>query len=96
MNVLHVGYLISCGGLMTVAGMLTSGWHSDRIGSRFGHLILSMLLVAMSFIVMSQARTPASIDGAERSEKILWSVATGNSIPSPANVTARSCKVASP
>ena len=61
MNVLHVGYLISCGGLMTVAGMLTSGWHSDRIGSRFGHLILSMLLVAMSFIVMSQARTPAML-----------------------------------
>jgi len=59
MDVRNVGFLISCGGLMNVLGMLASGWHSDRIGSRFGHLFGSTLLVAASFAVMGFASTPA-------------------------------------
>ena len=59
MNVRNVGYLISCGGAMIVVGMLASGWHSDRIGSRFGHLLCSSLLVAVAFAVMAHATTPA-------------------------------------
>jgi len=31
---------------MNVLGMLASGWHSDRIGSRFGHLFGGTVLVA--------------------------------------------------
>ena len=58
-DVRHAGYLISCGGVMTVVGMLASGWHSDRLGSRFGHLLISTLLVAASFAAMGMARTPA-------------------------------------
>ena len=59
MNVRDVGYLISCGGAMIVIGMLASGWHSDRIGSRFGHLLCSTLMVAAAFAVMAHATTPA-------------------------------------
>jgi MFS transporter, ACS family, tartrate transporter len=61
MDVRHVGYLISGGGAMIVVGMLASGWHSDRIGSRFGHLVGSSLLVAASFVVMAYASTPAML-----------------------------------
>lgn len=61
MDVRHVGYLISAGGAMIVVGMLASGWHSDRIGSRFGHLLYSTLLVATSFAVMAFATTPAML-----------------------------------
>ena len=59
MDVRHVGYLVSCGGVLIVVGMLASGWHSDHIGSRFGHLFCSALLVAASFAVMAFASTPA-------------------------------------
>ena len=61
MNVRNVGFLISCGGAVMVIGMLASGWHSDRIGSRFGHLIGSSLLVATSFTVMAFASTPGML-----------------------------------
>jgi ACS family tartrate transporter-like MFS transporter len=59
MDVRHVGYLISGGGAMIVVGMLASGWHTDRIGSRFGHLLGSSLLVAATFAVMAHASTPS-------------------------------------
>jgi MFS transporter, ACS family, tartrate transporter len=59
MDVRHAGFLISCGGAMSVVGMLASGWHSDRLGSRFGHLLLGTLLVAASFEVIALAGTPA-------------------------------------
>lgn len=58
LDVLHVGYLISGGGLMTFLGMLASGWHSDRTGGRFLHYIGSMTLVAAAFAVMAFATTP--------------------------------------
>ena len=61
LNVTHVGYLVSCGGAMIVVGMLASGWHSDRVGSRFGHLIVSSLLVAATFALMAAARSPAML-----------------------------------
>jgi ACS family tartrate transporter-like MFS transporter len=61
MDVRHVGFLISCGGLMNVLGMLTSGWHSDRIGSRFGHLFGGTVLVAVCFAAMGHASTPAML-----------------------------------
>src|SRR5437764_4153075 len=61
MDVRHAGFLISCGGLMNVLGMLASGWHSDRIGSRFGHLFGSTLLVAVFFAAMGFATTPAML-----------------------------------
>ena len=76
LDVSHVGYLISCGGAMIVVGMLASGWHSDRIGSRFGHLIGSMLLVAASFAFMSQAKTPVMLITAFLAMSFFWPALT--------------------
>ena len=76
MNVLHVGFLISCGGLMTVVGMLASGWHSDRIGSRFGHLLGGTLAVAACFAAMSLATTPAMLVTAYLAMSFFWPALT--------------------
>jgi ACS family tartrate transporter-like MFS transporter len=76
MNVGHVGYLIGCGGAMTVIGMLASGWHSDRAGDRFGHLIGSMLLVAAAFAAMAYATTPAILITAYLAMCFFWPAVT--------------------
>lgn len=76
MDVRHVGYLISCAGLMTVLGMLASGWHSDRSGSRFGHLFGSTLLVAACFAAMSLATTPAMLVTAYLGMAFFWPALT--------------------
>ena len=55
----QVGYIVSGGGVLGVLGMLASGWHSDRLGQRFTHLIGSTLLVAACFLVMALATTSA-------------------------------------
>jgi len=75
-NVRHVGYLISCGGLMTVLGMLVSGWHSDRLGSRFGHLFFSMLLVAACFGIMALASTPTVLIAGYLAMMFFWPAVT--------------------
>jgi ACS family tartrate transporter-like MFS transporter len=76
MDVLHVGYLISCGGVMTVVGMLASGWHSDRIGSRFGHLLGSSLLVAICFAIMALAKTPGIMIAGYLAMALFWPAVT--------------------
>ena len=76
MDVRHVGFLISCGGLMTVLGMLASGWHSDRIGSRFGHLLVSTFLVAAFYAVMGQASSPAMLVTAYLGMCFFWPALT--------------------
>jgi ACS family tartrate transporter-like MFS transporter len=76
MDVRHVGYLVSCAGVMTVVGMLASGWHSDRIGSRLGHLIGSMLAVAACFAAMAYATTPAMLITAYMAMSFFWPAVT--------------------
>ena len=76
LNVLHVGYLVSIAGVMTVLGMLASGWHSDRLGSRFAHLIGSMVLVAAAFAIMAFARTPAVLITAYLAMSFFWPAVT--------------------
>lgn len=76
LDVRHVGYVISCGGLMTVIGMLASGWHSDRIRSRFGHLLGSTLLVAACFAAMGFATSPAMLVTAYLGMSFFWPALT--------------------
>jgi ACS family tartrate transporter-like MFS transporter len=76
MDVRHVGYLISGGGLMNVLGMLASGWHSDRIGSRFGHLFGGTVLVAACYAAMGQASTPTMLVTAYLATCFFWPALT--------------------
>ena len=61
---------------MTVLGMLASGWHSDRIGGRFAHLIGSMVLVAAAFAIMAFASTPAMLITAYLAMSFFWPAVT--------------------
>jgi ACS family tartrate transporter-like MFS transporter len=76
LDIVHVGYLVSVGGVMTILGMLASGWHSDRLGSRFSHLIGSMVLVAACFAAMSFAKTPATMIAAYLAMSLFWPAVT--------------------
>ena len=61
---------------MAVLGMLASGWHSDRIGGRFGHLIGSMVLVAAFFGIMGHASTPAMLIAGYLAMSFFWPAVT--------------------
>ena len=76
LDVQHVGYLISVAGIMNVLGMLGSGWHSDRLGSRFGHLFGSTLLVAAAFVVMGHATSPSVLITSYLAESFFWPALT--------------------
>jgi predicted MFS family arabinose efflux permease len=76
MDIRHVGYLISGAGVMTMLGMLASGWHSDRIGSRFGHLLGSTLMVALCFAFMAAATGPAMMITAFLAMSVFWPAVT--------------------
>jgi len=54
----QIGYLTSLGGMLGFAGMLASGWHSDRLGESFSHLLLSALLLAAGFLTMGLSTSP--------------------------------------
>lgn len=76
LDIRHVGYLVSCGGVMSVIGMLASGWHSDHIGGRFGHLIGSLLLVAGSFAAMAYANGAGMLITAYLAMSFFWPAVT--------------------
>lgn len=50
---IRVSYLVSAGGVLSVIGMLASGWHSERLGERFSHLIGSIVIAAACFAIMA-------------------------------------------
>ena len=56
--------------------MLASGWHSDRLGSRFGHLLGGTLLVAACFAAMGRAGTPALLVTAYLGMAFFWPALT--------------------
>ena len=72
----HVGYLVSGGGVLGVFGMLASGWHSDRLGQRFSHLLGSMVLVAACFAMMAAATSPAVLLTSYLLQSFFWPAVT--------------------
>jgi ACS family tartrate transporter-like MFS transporter len=59
LDTLRIGYLVSVAGLVQVVGMIASGWHSDRQGHRFAHLLGGCLGAGSAFLVMAYAPTSA-------------------------------------
>ena len=72
----QVGYVVSAGGVLSVLGMLASGWHSDRLGQRFTHLIGSMVLVAACFVAMAMATTPTMMLAGYFALAFVWPAVT--------------------
>jgi len=52
-SVKSVGYLVSVGGLAGAAGMLLTGWASDRVGSRMPFMAGSTALVALAYVLFA-------------------------------------------
>lgn len=72
LDITRVGYIVSTGGLFVTIGMLASGWHSDRQGQRFTHLLVGCVLVSSSFLVMALAPSPAILMLAYFSISFFW------------------------
>ena len=58
LDVTHVGYLISAGGVLGALGMLLGGWISDRSGDRFLVAAACMLVIAGAFLAIALATSP--------------------------------------
>jgi ACS family tartrate transporter-like MFS transporter len=55
LDAIHVGYLVSFAGVLQIVGMVAAGWHSDRLGQRFTHLLGGCLIVGLAFGAMALA-----------------------------------------
>ena len=72
----NVGYLVSFGGMLGFAGMLASGWHSDRLGERFTHLLASMVLVSAGFLTMGLSSSAVLSVAAYLAISFFWPAVT--------------------
>ena len=75
-SVQNVGYLVSLAGVLSVIGMLASGWHSDRQGQRWTHLIGSLLLTCASFALIAVAKTPGAMITGYLVLNLVWPAVT--------------------
>jgi ACS family tartrate transporter-like MFS transporter len=80
LDVIHVGYLVSASGAVLIVGMIASGWHSDRQGQRFSHLIGGCLAVGMAFIVMAYAPSPSVLIAGFFGLSLFWPAVTLSTI----------------
>lgn len=76
MDSTHVGYLVGLGGIIGAAGMLFTGWISDRRGERFAPMLICTLLMAGSFLTIALATSPVVIMVAYIAFAVGWSSTT--------------------
>jgi ACS family tartrate transporter-like MFS transporter len=53
----HIGYLVSAGGILGATVMLAAGWHSDRRGDRFGDALGCTIIMAAGFLAIGLSST---------------------------------------
>lgn len=58
---MQIGALVSVGGVLGAAGMLLTGWISDRLGERFTTMWLSTMIMGLSFALTAIATSPTVI-----------------------------------
>ena len=58
LDIRHVGYLVSFGGVLGAASILFGGWLADRRGERFAPAIVCALVLAAAFVAFSALHTP--------------------------------------
>jgi MFS transporter, ACS family, tartrate transporter len=54
-----VGMLIAGFGLLGAVGMLLNGWHSDKTGERYWHILVPTLVLGVGYSAMGATRSPA-------------------------------------
>jgi ACS family tartrate transporter-like MFS transporter len=60
-SIAFVGNLIAATSLAGVVGMLFNGWHSDRSGERYWHILAPSLLVVGGFLVAGVSHRPVVV-----------------------------------
>jgi ACS family tartrate transporter-like MFS transporter len=53
----HIGYLVSAGGILGATVMLAAGWHSDWRGDRFRDALVCTLIMAGGFLAIGLSST---------------------------------------
>ena len=61
LDILHIGYLVSSGGILGVACVLFAGWNSDRTGDRLRDACAFSVLLAGALLLIGVASTPALV-----------------------------------
>jgi ACS family tartrate transporter-like MFS transporter len=61
LDTLHIGYLVSCGGILGVVCVLFAGWNSDRTGDRLRDACAFTVLLAGGLLLVGVASTPALV-----------------------------------
>jgi ACS family tartrate transporter-like MFS transporter len=57
----QIGLLVGVIGLLSLAGLLSNGWHSDHTGERVVHVVVPVLLSATGLMVAATSRQPVVI-----------------------------------
>jgi MFS transporter, ACS family, tartrate transporter len=57
-SVTHVGFLISCFGLLGAAAMILNALHSDRRNERYWHIIIPFLIMAAGYLTAGLSTRP--------------------------------------
>jgi ACS family tartrate transporter-like MFS transporter len=76
LDIRHVGYLTSVGGMLDFVGMLACGWYSDRVRERFAIMLAAMLLVAAGFLAMGLSTSPVLSVAGYFAIAFLWPAVT--------------------
>jgi ACS family tartrate transporter-like MFS transporter len=61
LDAVHVGYLVSVGGVIGAAAMLLAGDHADRRGDRFRDAFRLILVMAAALVAIAAAPSPAVV-----------------------------------
>ena len=61
LDTLHIGYLVSSGGILGVVCILFAGWNSDRTGDRLLDACAYEIVVAVALLLIGFALTPALV-----------------------------------
>jgi ACS family tartrate transporter-like MFS transporter len=72
----QIGALVAVGGVLGAAGMLVTGWVSDRLGERFTTMWLSTTLMGMAFALTAIGSSPAIVAAAYLLYGLSWGSVT--------------------
>ena len=61
LDTMHVGYLVSIGGVIGAVAMLVAGDHADRRGDRFRDAFWLILVMAVALLTIALAPSPMSV-----------------------------------
>jgi ACS family tartrate transporter-like MFS transporter len=92
----QIGTLVAAGGLLGAAGMLLTGWFSDRRGERFTTMWISTTMMGLAFAMTATAGSPRMIAAADLLYGLSWGSVTLTQVSAwpdllPGNLLALGC-----